>query len=184
MGNQCLEILTDFILNFWKHFYCSTCSLYLGKYKGITICQSCDSPFNEADIEVYSIKKGDYFIFIPLQKQLEKSLSDSKLHSYLTNKNLQETLNSAVVSDVTTTALYKELINEHNLGSNDMCLTWNMDGIPVFTLSNFSIWLLQLSVNELPSHFWSKNVLLVGLWFGQKPNMNVFLYHLLKNVQG
>ena len=121
-------MLKYFISNFLKHFYCSTCSSYLGKNKGITTCQSCDSSFNEAD----SMKKGDYFVFIPLQKQLETILSDPKLHSYLTNRNLQESLDSAVVSDVTTSALYKELINEHNLGSNDISLTWNTDGIPVF----------------------------------------------------
>ena len=98
------------------------------------------------------MKKGDYFVFIPLQKQLETILSDPKLHSYLTNRNLQKSLDSAVVSDVTTSALYKELINEHNLGSNDISLMWNTDGIPVFNSPNFSIWPLQVSVNDLPSH--------------------------------
>ena len=129
------------------------------------------------------MKKGDYFVFIPLQKQLETILSDPKLHSYLTNRNLQESLDSAVVCDVTTSALYKELINEHNLGSNDISLTWNTDGIPVFNSSNFSIWPLQVSVNELPSHLRSKNILLVGLWFGQKPNMNVFLVPLVQDCK-
>ena len=41
--------------------------------------------------------------------------------------------------------------------------------------SNFSIWPLQAFVNELPPHLQGKNILLLGLWFGQKPVMNTFL---------
>jgi hypothetical protein len=36
------------------------------------------------------------------------------------------------VTDITTSALYKELIIKHGLGPNDLSLTWNTDGIPVF----------------------------------------------------
>ncbi|XP_028416230.1 uncharacterized protein LOC114540149 [Dendronephthya gigantea] len=154
-----------------KHFYCSNCSSYLGKNTAITLCKSCDSPFNEAD----SIKKGDYFVYIPLQKQIETTLSNAKLHTHLTNRKIEDSINSSVVSDITTSALYKELISEHSFSSNDISLTWNTDGIPVFNSSNFSIWPLQAFINELPSHLRSKNILLLGLWFGQKPNMNIFL---------
>lgn len=147
------------------------CSSYLGKDTSITICKSCDTQFSEAD----SIKNGHYFIYIPLQKQIETMLTNAKLHPHLTNRNLEASLSSPVVSDIITSALYKELITEHNLGRNDLSLTWNTDGIPVFHSSNFSIWPLQACVNELPSHLRNKNILLLGLWFGQKPNMNVFL---------
>ena len=58
---------------------------------------------------------------------------------------------------------------------NDISLTWNTDGIPIFKSSNYAIWPLQASVNELHPHLRHKNILLLGLWFGQKPNMNVFL---------
>ena len=71
--------------------------------------------------------------------------------------------------------MYKELITEHGLSSNDMSLTWNTDGIPVFKSSDYAIWPLQASINELPPHLRHKNILLLGLWFGKKPNMNVFL---------
>ena len=71
--------------------------------------------------------------------------------------------------------MYKELVVRHGLNPNDVSLTWNTDGIPTFNSSNFSIWPLQAFVNELPPYLHSKNILLLGLWFGQKPIMNTFL---------
>ena len=34
---------------------------------------------------------------------------------------------------------------------------------------------VQALVNEFPPHLCTKNILLLGLWFGKKPCMNVFL---------
>ena len=143
----------------------------MGKDTSIAACKSCRRLFNEKE----SIKSGNYFLYIPLQKQIESLLGNAKLFSYLTNRNIEESLNLLVVTDVITSDLYKELINEQGLSSNDISLMWNSDGIPVFKSSNYAIWPLQASVNELPPHLRHKNILLLGLWFGQKPNMNVFL---------
>lgn len=118
---------------------------------------------------------GHYFLYIPLQKQVETLLSNVTLYKHLSNRNLEVNQRSTTVTDVTTSKLYKELITKHGFSSNDISLTWNTDGIPVFNSSNFSIWPLQASVNELPPHFRYKNILLLDLWFGGKPDMNVFL---------
>ena len=77
---------------------------------------------------------------------------------------MEDSLNSLVVTDVTTSDLYKELITEHGLSPNDISLTWNTDGIPIFKSSNYAIWPLQASVNEPPPHLRHKNILLLGLW--------------------
>ena len=34
---------------------------------------------------------------------------------------------------------------------------------------------MQASINELPPYLRAKNMLLLGLWFGEKPHMNTFL---------
>ena len=84
-------------------------------------------------------KSASCFIYIPLQQQITTLLlSDTKLYSHLTNRNLEISTNCNTVADVTTSALYKQLITKQ--GSNDMSLTWNTDGIPIFNSSNFSIW--------------------------------------------
>ena len=105
------------------------------------------------------------------KKQIQSLLGNAKCFSSLGNRNVEESLNSLVVNDVTTSVLYKELITEHGLSSNDILLTKNTDGIPIFKSSNYAIWPFL----ELPPHLRNKHILLLRLWFGQKPNMNVFL---------
>ena len=153
---------------------------YLAKdTTSIVSCSSCNSPFNEDD----NVKNGNYFIYIPLLQQIRTLLSNTKLFSYLTDQNLEFSLTSNTVKDVATSALYKELIAKHGLGQNDMALTWNSDGTPIFNSSNFSVWPLQAFVNELPPHLRAKNVLLLGLWFGKKRVMNVFLQPFVKECR-
>lgn len=144
---------------------------YIGKDTTVTACSSCDQLFSGKE----SMKNGHYFMYIPVQQQIVSLLSNNKVFPYLTNRNLDFSLKSETVTDVTTSALYKELIVKHGLDGNDVSLTWNTDGIPIFNSSNFSVWPLQAFVNELPQHLWGKNILLLGLWFGQKPTMNTFL---------
>ena len=143
----------------------------MGKGTTMRHCTSCDSPFDEAD----SIKNGNYFLYLPIQNQIEDILGNAKLYPYLTDRNLEASLNSTLVTDIITSYLYKDLITKHGLGPNDITLSWNTDGIPVFNSSNYSIWPLQASLNELPAHLRNKHILLLGLWFGQMPNMNAFL---------
>ena len=133
-------------------------------------CDTCMAHFDEGE----SMKNGYYFIYVPLQQQIEAVLSNSKLYPYFTNRDLETVLNCEYVNDVSTSSLYKELIRKHGLSSNDLTLTWNTDGIPVFKSSKYSIWPLQATLNELPMHLRAKHTLLIGLWFGEKPNINTF----------
>ena len=81
-----------------------------------------------------------------------------------------------MISDITSVKLYNELVEQHNFSNNDLSLTWNTNGIPIFESSSYSIWPIQSVVNELPPHLRQKNVLLHGLWFAnKKPAMNTFL---------
>ncbi|OXA36967.1 hypothetical protein Fcan01_28236 [Folsomia candida] len=60
----------------------------------------------------------------------------------------------------------------------------NSDGIAIFKSSQFSIWPLLISINELDYPLRRKNTLLVGLWFGtKKPNFGTFLGPLLEQSQ-
>ena len=68
---------------------------------------------------------------------------------------------------------------------NNISFLWNTDGIPVFKSSKFSIWPLYFAINELPLHkrWSSSNIILAGLWFGQKkPNMMTFLQPFNESV--
>lgn len=135
-------------------------------------CEDCSTTFQYDE----SKKNGSFFLHIPLEGQLKQLLTDPKLFSCLTNRNIDRLSQSSVISDVTTAKLYQNLINNHGMSKNDLSLTWNADGIPVFKSSQFSIWPIQCMINELPPHLRSSNILLTGLWFGHnKPKMNTFL---------
>ena len=110
-----------------------------------------------------------------MEEQLKSLLKDKKCFQHLTNRDIEALLRSKTVNDVTTSKLYKELVTLHSFSGSDISLTWNTDGVPLFSSSNYSIWPLQASVNELPIHLRVKNMLLIGLWFGRKPCMNTFL---------
>ena len=134
-------------------------------------CETCQTPFCGSE----SMEKNSYFHYIPVKQQIEATLSDPKLNRLLTNRDLESLQNTETVNDITTSKLYKELIGKTCFTGNDISLTWNTDGAPVFSSLQFAIWPLQASINELPPHLRCNNMLLIGLWFGGQPTMNTFL---------
>ena len=111
-----------------------------------------------------------------MKRQIEDLLGEEKVKQYLMNRPTTAQNSTGVISDITSAKLYSKLVEIHNFSSNDLSLTWNTDGIPVFESSNYSIWPVQSAINELPPHLREKHILLHGLWFGtKKPAMNTFL---------
>ncbi|XP_013408842.1 uncharacterized protein LOC106172604 isoform X3 [Lingula anatina] len=155
------------------HFYCPSCTSYLGREKARQICGSCGEAFDGEQ----AIKDGTFFLYIPIKEQLLDILRNDKLSRHLTNRNIEKLSAASAITDITNSHLYKSLIQKHKLTGNDLTLTWNSDGIPIFKSSGYQIWPVQCFVNELPPHLRSENILLTGLWFGHsKPsNMNTFL---------
>lgn len=65
------------------------------------------------------------------------------------------------------------LDNPHNIS-----FTWNIDGVPIFKSSKFSLWPFYCVINELSFAERTKreNMIFAGLWFGDsKPSMLTFL---------
>lgn len=59
---------------------------------------------------------------------------------------------------------------------DNFAYTLNSDGTPVFKSSNYSLWPIHLTLNELPPKLRYKHVILAALSFGpSEPRMNVFL---------
>lgn len=80
------------------------------------------------------------------------------------------------ISDVTHGRMYQNLVKEGHLKSDDLTLSWNCDGIPIFNSSNYSLWPLQFTINELPFAQRKENVMVSAIWFGsQKPRIDTFL---------
>lgn len=73
--------------------------------------------------------------------------------------------------------------NQLPLTQDDVTLTFNTDGVPLYDSSQFGIWPLLVMVNELLFKLRIQKLLLAALWFGSgKPNMNCFLVPFVKTM--
>ncbi|KAL7289590.1 hypothetical protein TKK_0016557 [Trichogramma kaykai] len=81
---------------------------------------------------------------------------------------------------------YKKVIEK----IGDEAQTWyatcvfNSDGSPVFKSSTYSLWPIQISINEIPANIRQKETITWALWFGKnKPEMNTFLKVFVDTLQ-
>ncbi|KAL1433256.1 hypothetical protein MTO96_012718 [Rhipicephalus appendiculatus] len=66
----------------------------------------------------------------------------------------------------------------------DLTITISADGSPDFNSSKFSIWPLQVIINELSPGLRSKNVAVSMLWYGQShPEMSLVLEAFAKQME-
>ncbi|XP_041461161.1 uncharacterized protein LOC121412416 [Lytechinus variegatus] len=169
------KYLFNKVLNNYKdtcefHFYCD-CFNYLGKIGQLP--ERCDYCGEHVDHEI-KIKEGKFFLTMSLAQQLKYLLESTAVGTTVLNRVI-ETGDS--ISDITDGELYQELVTSGLLSNpNNLSLTWNTDGVPVFKSSRSSMWRILCLINELPQKMRSENIILTALWFGgKKPDMSVFL---------
>lgn len=143
------------------HFYCPTCLAYIGVGGTGEISCVCGAKHSAKDL----LCEGYYFLSLDWKAEL-RNLLQKKSHV------LEKPGLKFDVADITQSPAYNQL----PLGPDDVTLTWNTDGVPIFHSSEYSVWPLEIMINELPLKERMNNVLLAGLWFGpRKPNMQCFL---------
>lgn len=124
-------------------------------------CPGCDGEHSVKELE----KEGSYFLVFNIEQR--RILKDADTHIVLTQRE-----RSMDMSDIKHSKGYSEL----GLGQDDISVSWNTDGVPLYESSKCSIWPIQLQINELPLKQRAKRIVLAGLWFGgEKPEMDVFL---------
>jgi hypothetical protein len=167
------------------HLFCNKCSSYLGPKmeQGLPVaCVTCSEESmatNESDIK--------FFVSISMEDQLKIMLENPNNQKRL-SENLKKRSGSpsGTVKDIYDGKSYKKLFSEGSLSSeNNISVTFNIDGAPVFKSSKSSIWPIQFICNELPpeDRFEPNNVMLAGLWFGDKdPKMDIFLIPFIKEA--
>ena len=165
----------------WKasivfHHYCSYCLVYLDEDHG-----KCPNLFCNKDLTIDGAKA--FFIEVPIPDQLKTLLARPGFYGHLSHRFKREKAPGAI-NDVYDGVLYKR---NYNILSNqdNISLTMNTDGVPVFKSSKVSIWPLYFIINELPykERIKRKNMLLAGLWFGPtKGSMATFLQPFHKSL--
>ncbi|XP_051807764.1 uncharacterized protein LOC127535044 isoform X2 [Acanthochromis polyacanthus] len=170
--NKCFKNNSD-LVNF--HYYCKSCKIYLGMQKdihGVLLCPNCESP-----IEISTLNNASFFIDIPIAPQIRTQLESPEIQMNL-NYRHERSQEHEVIADIYDGEMYKKMSKPHRILSNpnNFSFNFNSDGSPVFKSSKFSIWPIQLHLNELPPKIRFKNVILAGLWFGaHEPVMPIFL---------
>ena len=91
--------------------------------------------------------------------------------------------NPGKVEDIYDGNLYQRFKNSLNKNDKHSYITtvFNSDESPLFKSSKYSIWPIQLIINELPHDVRFKNTLTVAMWFGKgKPIMPIFMKQFVK----
>ena len=155
------------------HCYCNYYLIYLEKDH-----KNCPNTFCNKDLCVSSAKA--FFIEIPIVEQLKTLFARPGFYSDLNYRFKRKKANGAI-EGIYDGDLYRSkwdvLSNQDNIS-----LTMNTDGVPIFKSSKVSIWPLYFIINELPykKRASINNMILAGLWFGpSKGSMLTFLkpYH-------
>ncbi|XP_030231849.1 uncharacterized protein LOC115557858 isoform X3 [Gadus morhua] len=156
------------------HFYCEKCLAYFGISADCpSHCTLCNTVFDANT----SLKKGFYFLVIPLHAQIKQLLQEHDV-------NLTEKSRSFdVLTDIQSGGEYQKLCDSGVLGKDDLTLIWNCDGAPVFKSSKCSIWPIQCQIIELEPEMRKRHFLMSALWFGPtKPSMLTLLTPFVKEA--
>lgn len=127
------------------HIYCPNCEYYIGDQDNEGQCVVCHTTWDKNS----SLKNGNFFIYLPIQTQLENLLQREDIAQCL--KSRDSTCNSETYEDIGSGKMYHNL---YKIGgplhcSHGYSLTLNCDGVPVFKSSLYGIWPLYGIVNEL-----------------------------------
>ena len=180
--NFCIKTLYKFQMIFkniksplQRHYYCSIC--FTKKERAnVDECEHCQkkTPLS-------------YFIGIPIISQLEKLYKRKGFKELLDHRFTRQKNNPHNYEDIYDGSVYTELVEQGFLSNPDnISLTWNTDGVPLYKSSKVSIWPFYFVINELPytHRFKRENMIFAGLWFGAtKPVANLFLSAFRENLR-
>lgn len=141
--------------------------------EGDNVVCECDRECNLRTLD----RNQNYFLTLPLKDQLVTLLQEEKVATHLRWHDRSE-------SDIVNAEFYKICIERGIVREGcDVTLQLNTDGVQVFTSSKHQMWPIQVSINELPFKIRKDCIILCGLWFGGKPNMNTFMMPLIDELR-
>lgn len=139
----------------YEHFvFCDQCNILTRVNTKCCICEA-----------ITKKRKDNYFIYIPIEQQVKHSL---KNHLQEVLDFLKQQRNDGEICDFFDGTIFRSAQTK----CSDILLpfTLNLDGAKIFSSSTATLWPIQLIQNYLPPNerFKSKNILLAGVYCGQK----------------
>lgn len=170
-----------------RYFYCKNCSYSFGKIDHIKypdqLCpiEGCKTPNHIKDLT-----KATFFALYSPVPQIELLFLDPEIWNSLLDPKVAVHLSqNGILSDLYSGKCYKQFAISLPDGSGEIVISFVIctDGSPLFKSSTFSVWPCFLSISELPPLLRMKNLLLVGLWFGNKhPPMDLYLEPIVNHL--
>lgn len=171
------------------HFYCDDCMQLVAETSGSLAdrnavhaeCPGCGRMCDGRPL----LNDGNFYLSLPIKQQLTSLLAandvSTALSERLTDINSRPDTGTEM-SDITDGSVYRAV--RQKLNCHDLTLTINADGSPLFKSSKYSIWPVQIMINELPEHLRHKNVLVSMLWYGQThPDMSLLLSTFVEQME-
>ncbi|KAH9379687.1 hypothetical protein HPB48_012321 [Haemaphysalis longicornis] len=88
------------------------------------------------------------------------------------------------MNDIMDGKYYSNMRKQTNVARDDITFTVNSDGSPVFKSAKYSIWPVQLTLNEPPLILRSMNVMTPLLWYGDEHrNMMLLLQDFVTQLE-
>ena len=156
------------------HAICPECNEYVCEFDRKdkqVICNNC-----ETVIELKDPLYNKFFAIMNVNNEIANLIETN--HEYYDYVVRDRPRNDGKFSEMYDGVLYKKFVD--SLSENDRynyaSALFNTDGSPCFKSSKFSIWPIQIIINELPFAIRSCKTIVCGIWFGKdKPDMNTFL---------
>lgn len=156
------------------HAVCSKCDKYIKKFNANdrrVKCKLCKTIINLKD-PTYT----DYFVIYDVKTEISTLVEENREYFDELKSNINN--DDGIIRDFTDGILYKKIISQltEEEKRNFISAIVNSDGSPLFVSSNFSVWPIQIIINEVPYDQRTKKPIVCGIWFGKgKPNMDVYL---------
>eukprot|EP00733_Pompholyxophrys_punicea_P001073 Pompholyxophrys_punicea_v1_NODE_459_length_1911_cov_26.718211.p1 type:complete len:150 gc:universal NODE_459_length_1911_cov_26.718211:1611-1162(-) len=123
-----------------------------------------------------------FFLEMPLSKHLEKKFSTQEFLQDISYKLTRNKIHKTAIEDIFDGSNYLDQQFRSEYGN--LSLGFFLDGMSVFSSSNWQMWPLLYMIHDLPIEKRFEYVAIAGLWFGRsKPDVNLFLMPLLSSLK-
>lgn len=166
----------SFLVTPFNHcYYCPQC-LYPFSDLATTACTICKKVFN-------SVKDLHYFLHVPIHDQIKSLFVRKSFFSNLHYRFARPKFNQDNYEDIYDGQLYKRFMSPNGIlnNVNNISLTWNVDGLPIFESSKYSLWPCYFVINELPYRLrlLKENMIIGDCGLGKKNQTSMFFLNPL-----
>ncbi|XP_037504319.2 uncharacterized protein LOC119379180 [Rhipicephalus sanguineus] len=173
------------------HFYCINCKSLVSETSGRLAernntrgnCSVCSKSYSGKEM----LRDGHFYVSLPLRQQLASILSTQEVAVALRDRlneidDCSSRSEGDEMGDITDGKGY--LAMRQKLKKNDLSLTFNSDGSPLFKSSKYAIWPVQVIINELAPHHRNRRVVTTTLWYGQShPQMELLMGSFVQELE-